>query len=347
MTTSVNAARWADRNNPADQQVLQIMASADYLGNGAIEINKYESEIYDIIRRNSVFLQRVDRKPATGHPHRYFEQTAIAQAAFTDPRNITPTPTGSTRVERSAYIKAITNQTNLSLFDVDVTRQQGQFAYVEAKDIEDIINSIVVASASAVWTGTDTSLTTPTTIQYVSVLTQITTTGQIVNGASIIDGIKAQVAQMAANVTYVIRPTAIYLDPILGDYIDREAKAGNLTMAQVEVTAGVKVNAIQTQVGIIPLVPDPFLSAAITPAGTNSYGFGAVPAGLKGYYAVIVTEKDIEMPVIHGGDGNLNPRLFQLGLLAGLQGQYVGVLFDALIVKGATYAHRLVQVLRP
>jgi hypothetical protein len=53
------------------------------------------------------------------------------------------------------------------------------------------------------------------------------------------------------------------------------------------------------------------------------------------------------MPVVHGGDGNLNPRLFQLGLLAGLQGQYVGILFDALIVKGATYAHRLVQVLRP
>jgi hypothetical protein len=72
-----------------------------------------------------------------------------------------------------------------------------------------------------------------------------------------------------------------------------------------------------------------------------------VPAGLKGYYAVIVTEKDIEMPVVHGGDGNLQPRLFQLGLLAGLQGQYVGILFDALIVKGYGYAHRLVQVLRP
>jgi len=347
MTTAIQAARWLDRTNPQDQQLMQIVAAADYLGNGAIEINKYENEIYDIIRRNSVFLQRVDRKPATGHPHRYFEQTAIAQAAFTDPRNITPVPTGPSRVERSAYIKAITNQTNLSLFDVDVTRQQGQFAYVEAKDIEDIINSIVVTSAANVWTGTDTSLTVPTTIQYVSVLTQITTTGQIVNGASIIDGIKAQVAQMVANTTYVIRPTAIYIDPILGDYIDREAKAGQLTLAQVEVTVGVKVNGIQTQAGIIPLVPDPFLSAAITAAAGTAYGFSAVPAGLKGYYAVITTEKDIEMAVIHGGDGNLNPRLFQLGLLAGLQGQYVGVVFDNVIVKGATYAHRLIQVLRP
>lgn len=335
--SNVQPARFLDR----------LEAAADFLGNGAIEINKYESEIYDIVRRNSVFLQRVDRRPATGHPHRYFEQTAIAQAAFTDPRNIVPTATGASRVERSAYIKALVNQTNLSLFDVDVTRQQGQFAMVEAKDIEDIINSIIVASAGAVWTGTDTSLVTPTTTQYVSALTQITTTGQVVNGASIIDGIKSQIAAMAANTTYVIKPTAIYIDPILGDYLDREAKASQLTFDKVEVVAGVTVKAIQTQVGLVPLVADPFLSGAISAAGVSAYGFGAVPTGLKGYYAVIVTEKDIEMPVIHGGDGNLSPRLFQLGLLSGLQGQYVGVVFDSLVVKGAAYSHRLVQVLRP
>jgi hypothetical protein len=347
MTQLANAARWLDPSSSGDQQLMQLAAAADYLGNGAIEINKYESEIFDIIRRNSVILQRVDRKPATGHPHRYFEQTAIAQATFTDPRNIAPTPTGPQRVERSAYIKAITNQTNLSLFDVEVTRQQGQFSYVEAKDIQDIINSIVVASAQSIWTGTDTNLLTPTTIQYVSILTQITTTGQIVNGASIVDGIKAQVAQMVSNTTYVIRPTAIYMDPILGDYLDREAKASQVTFDKIEVTAGVKVNAIQTQAGPIPIIPEPFMSAAITAAAGSAYGFGAVPAGLKGYYVVITTESEIEMPVIHGGDGNLQPRLFQLGLLAGLQGQYVGIVFDSVVVKGATYAHRLIQVLRP
>ena len=328
-------------------QFQRLDAAADYLGNGAIEINRYETEIYDIVRRNSVFLQRVDMRPATGHPHRYFEQTAIAQAAFTDPRNIAPTPTGPTRLERSAMIKAITNQTNLSLFDVDVTRQQGQFAYVEAKDIEDVVNSVVVTSATAVWTGTDTSLATPTTTQYVSVLTQITTQATIASGASIIDGIKAQVAKMVSNTTYVIKPTAIYIDPILGDYLDREAKASQITFDKIEVVGGVWVKSIQTQVGPIPLIVDPFLSAAQTGAGVSAYGFSAVPTGLKGYYAVIVTEKDIEMPVIHGGDGNLNPRLFQLGLLAGLQGQYVAVKFDALLVKGYGYAHAVVQVQRP
>ena len=330
-------------------QVGKLSASADFLGNGAVEINKYETEIYDIVRRESIFLQRVDRRPATGHPHRYFEELAIATANSTDPRNIAPTPSGPSRVERAAMIKAIVSQTNLSLFDVDVTRQQGQFAYVEAKDINDIINAVVVCSAGMVWTGTDTSLVSPTTTQYVSALTQISAsqyTSSIAAGASIIDGLKNQVAKVVSNTTYRIRPTAIYIDPVLGDYIDREAKANQITMDKIEVTAGVKVMSIMTQVGPLPLIADPFMSSAIVAAGTSAYGFSAVPAGFKGYNAVITTEKDIEMPVIHGGDGNLQPRLFQLGLLAGLQGQYVALVFDTLLVKGATYAHALCQIIR-
>ena len=133
-----------------------LRAAADFLGNGAIEINRYEAEIYDIVVRELVFLNRADSVPATGHPHRYFEETAIGTAAFTDPRNISPTATGPTRIENAAFIKAITSQTNLSLFDVDVTRQQGQFAYLEAKDIQDAVNAIVRLEAQAVWNGNDT-----------------------------------------------------------------------------------------------------------------------------------------------------------------------------------------------
>lgn len=335
MNMRVNAAKWA---NPVE-------AAADFLGNGAIEINKYENEIYDIVRRTSHFLDRVGGIPATGHPHRYFEETAIGAAGWTDPRNISPTPTGPTRVERPAMIKAITAQTNLSLFDVEVTRQQGQFASVEAKDIADITNAIILTEASGVWAGTDTSLSLPTTTQYVGLLTQITTQATVASGASIIDALKAQVAVLVANQTYVIRPTAIFVNPVLGDYIDREAKAGQLTMDKVVLTAGVQVNAIQTQAGPLPLIPDPFIPT--TAVSTAAFGFSATPSNLKGYYAVIVCEKDIEMPVIHGGDGNLQPRLFQLGLLAGLRGQYVGVHFNCVIAKGATYAHVTVQVQRP
>jgi hypothetical protein len=242
-------------------------------------------------------------------------------------------------------IKALTAQTNLSLFDVDVTRQQGQFASVEAKDIADITNAIIVASASAVWAGTDTSLSLPTTIQYVGLLNQITTQSVVAPGASIIDGIKAQVAELVAQQGFVVRPSAIWVNPVLGDYIDREAKASQITFDKVEIVGGVQVSSIQTQAGMLPIISDPYIPT--TAASTAAFGFSATPAGFKGYYAVVLMEPAVEMPVIHGGDGNLMPRLFQLGLLAGLQGQYVGVLFDCIIAKGAAYAHAVIQVQRP
>lgn len=319
-----------------------VRAAADFLGNGAIEINRYESEIVDLVRRSSIFLQRVDKKPATGHPHRYFEQTAIASAAFTDPRNINPSPTGPTRLERAAFIKALTAQTNLSLFDVDVTRMQGQFAGLEAKDIEDITNAIMLAEAPAVWVGTDTSLSSPTTTQYVGLLTQITTQAVVAPGASIIDGLKAQVASMAANTSFVVKPTGIYVNPILTDLIDREAKASHIDLGST-VVAGVSVKSINTVVGDLPLVSDVWLQKF----SGSQFGFSAPPAGNNTYPAVIVTESEIEMPTVHGGDGNMNPRIFQLGLLANLTGQYVGVHFNCVIAKAATYAHAVVGVQRP
>lgn len=321
-----------------------MSAAADFLGNGAIEVNMYETEIVDIVRRDSIAIDRFDRKPATGHPHRYFEQTGIATGAFTATSNIAPTPSGPTRVERAAFIKALTAQTNLSLFDVDVTRQQGQFASLEAKDIGDVVSAIMVAEAPAVWFGTDTSLASPTTIQYVGLLTQITTQGVIAPGASIIDGIKAQVAALAGQATYKAKPTAIYLNHVTIDLIDREAKAQHIQLGTMNITAGVSVKMISTVVGDLPLIADAWLTPT---SGAPGFGFSTPPTGNRSHWCVIVTEPMIEMPVIHGGDGNLNPRIFQLGLVSNLTGQYVGVHFNCIIAKGYAYAHAVMQIQRP
>lgn len=320
-----------------------VSAAADFLGNGAIEINRYEPEIFDEVVRSSVFLNRVEAKPATGHPHRYFEQLAIGTAAFNDPRTLTPTSTGPTRVERTAFIKAITVQTNLSLFDVDVTKQQGQFSYLEAKDIQDAVNAILRLEAAAVWNGNDTSLANPTTQQYMGLLNQITQTATIGNGSSIVDGLKAQVATMLARTDFDAEPTAIYVNPKLADYIARECKAMGLVLDTVEVKAGVKVSAIQTEAGLLPLISDRWLPYT----NASGYGFSAPPSGFNNYFAVLVTERAIEMPFIDGGQGNPKPRIFQLGLMAGLQGQYVAVHFNSIVAKGPSYAHSIVAIVRP
>ena len=80
--------------------------------------------------------------------------------------------------------------------------------------------------------------------------------------------------------------------------------------------------------------------------------FRGVTAGTLILEAIVVL---LALPVVGAVGGGLNAGvlIYLLGLaavlilLAGLQGQYVGILFDALIVKGYGYAHRLVQVLRP
>lgn len=326
-------------------KMLSMDAAADYLGTGAIEVPEFEREIFDVVRRSSIPLQRIEQIRATGHPHRYFEQTAIASGAAVDPRNLSASATGPTRVERPAFIKAVTAQSNLSLFDKDVTEQQGQFAGIVAKDIDDIISAIELKRAGMFWAGTDTSMSAPTTLEWMGGLAQISQQFTVAPGASIIDGLKTAVANMVANQTYVVRPTAIYVNPLLADYIDQEAKAGRITLDSVEVVAGVTVAAISTQVGKLPIIGDQFMPTC--PAATAQYGFSATPTGIKGYYAAIVMEKEIEIPVISGSEFNPNPRLFQLGLVGNLSGQYVGVKFDTLIFKGASYAHAVVQVQRP
>jgi hypothetical protein len=322
---------------------IEMSAAADYLGTGAIEVPVFEREILDVIRRSSIPLQRFRQVKATGHPHRYFEQTAIASGQSVDPRNLTSTATGPTRVERPAFIKATIAQSSLSLFDKDVTEQQGQFAGVVAKDIDDIVAAVEINRANMVWAGNDTSMSAPTTTQWMGGLSQISLQATCSSSASIIDVLKTTVAQMVSNQTYVVRPTAIYLNPLLADLIDQEAKASRITLDEVDVVAGVTVAAISTQVGKLPLIGDPFMPSATAAA----YGFAAPPAGLKNYFAVIVMESEVEIPYISGANDDPNPRLFQLGLTGNLAGQYIGVKFDTIIFKGAGYAHAVVAVQRP
>lgn len=326
-------------------QAISLKAAADFLGTGAVEVPIFEREIFDVVRRSDPFLQRLKRIPATGHPHRYLEQTAIATAAAVDPRNIASAASGPTRVERPAFIKAISTQTNLSLFDKEVTQQQGQFEGVVAKDIDDAVNAVKVLEAQMTFTGTDTSLSAPTTLQWVGLLEQITQQAVCAPGVSIIDTLKSEVAAMVSNEQFVVKPTAIVLSPLLGDLIDREAKATHVELDEMDVVAGLKVNAIATQAGKLPLIPSVYVPTSA--AATAAYGFAATPAGMKGYYALIIAEEEVEIPVVSGKEFNPLPRLFQLGLIGNLAGQFVAIAFNALIAKGASYMHSTVQVQRP
>jgi len=318
---------------------LDLHAAADFLGPGAVEVDRYQTEITDIVRRRGVFGQRMKQVPATGHPSRFFEETAIASPtasqAFVDPRNIQPTLQAPTRVERSVPLKALVSQINYNLFDMEVGTQQSQFAYLQAKDLADAVDGILRTHDVALWNGNDTSLSTPTTAQYFGAIGQIEAGGNsttIATTASIVDGLKSTIAQMVSSSSYEVRPTAIYANPVLLDLIDREMKAEfNVVLSTAQITGGITVKTLSTQAGELPLIPE----WALPYTGTPGSGSAVLPA-------YIVSEDMIEYHWLT----DPNPRVFRLGLPNSLLTESVVVKFGGVVVKGASYAHYEVKVNR-
>ncbi len=316
-----------------------INATADYIGPGAIEVPMYQTEILDLVRRRGPFGQRIKQVPATGHPSRFFEETAIpspaASAGFMDPRNIVPPVVSPTRVERSGGLEGRVAQTTYNLFDLEVGKQQRQFAYLRAKDLADTVDGVLRTHDIALWNGTDTSLSSPTTAQYFGAAGQIAAGGNSVTiptSESIVDGLKSTIAQMLSNSSFGVRPTAIYANPVLLDLIDREMKTEyNVVLTTKPIEGGLTVKTLSTQAGDIPLIPEWTLPYT----GTPGSGSAVLPA-------YIVTEDLIEYHWL----GDATPRVFQLGVPGSLASQYVVVKFGGVVVKGANYAHYQVLVNR-
>ena len=202
------------------------------------------------------------------------------------------------------------------MFDLEVGQQQAQFAYLQAKDLADAVDGLMRTHDVALWNGNDTSLSTPTTLQYYGVTGQINGGGNtftIPTTLSIVDGLKEIVAQMVANSNFEVRPTAIYANPVLLDLIDREMKTEfNVVLDRTQITGGLTVKMLSTQAGDLPLIPE----WALSYTGTPGSGTAKLPA-------YIVTEDLIEYHWLT----DANPRVFRLGLTGSLAQQLVVVKF--------------------
>lgn len=326
--------------------VGNIAAAADFMGPGAIEINRYQAEILDLVRRRGILGQRINQTPATGQPSRYFEQISIPSAGTTDPRVISATASQPTRQEMVLTLKALVAQINYSIFDVEVNQQQGQFAYLEAKDLTDTVDATLKLHDQMLWTGSDTNLIIPTTTQYFGISGQIAnastlTVGggappgfsqnvQIGSASSLIDAVKTQVASMVSRTDFEVKPSALYANPLFLDLFDQEAKTLQLYYNETEVIPGVIVKALPTQAGLLPLVPDPFIPIL------------QAPSSKKQYELFILSEEFIEYHFLTSPV----PRVFQLGLLGNLASQFVVVKFGGVVAKAASYAHSHMYTVR-
>lgn len=335
-------------------RVGDIAAAADAFGPGVLLVPIFQPQILDMVKRRGVLGQRIRHEPATGQPSRYFEQTRIQTGIFQDPRNMAFVPSQDpTRRERYVTIKAIVGNIQFGLFDVELTRQQNQYAALVSKDITDTVDGTLKTSDLALWQGSDTNLILPTTNQYVGILSQINRTASIPSTVRIIDGIKAEIASLMAQTQFTVQPTAVFLNPVLGDLVDQEERLNQRQIVQAPLnlaTGGLSVNHIASQAGSIPLIPDSFLLNGPT-------GGSLTESGKTDYKAVVLTEALLEMHYVTSAE----PRVFQLGLEGNLGTRYMCVLFNAPIVKGqananqaqgvvessiVTYAHSIITVTR-
>ncbi len=306
-----------------------LQGAADYIGPGAIHLPMFDTNINDLIRDRGALGQRIRNVPATGDPSRWFEVTAKTGGAFVDKRNLASTPGATSYAQRAVAIKAIISKASYGLFDTEVTDQQGLFNLV-SRELNDRIEDVVTTEDAALWTG-DTAVSP---LQYDGLLKLITKTGAITKAASIVDGLRTEVAKMVANRAFRVKPTAIYIDPIALDELEKEVKNHATTMKnvlarEVEVVPGLVVPALSTAAGILPLVPENQFTA--TPSGADTL-----------YRAAIVTENLIEYHYVTTS----KPRVFKLGTTENLAGVYVIVKFGAPTVRGAGIAHEIVNITR-
>lgn len=309
---------------------VDLQAAADYVGPGAIFLPEYDKEITDLLRARGALAQRIKYRPATGDPSRWFEVTAKNGGKFVDKRNLSATPGVTTRAEYAVSMKAIISKASFGLFDTEVNAQQGNFPNLVAQELNDRIEDVIMIEDDALWSGD--SAVDP--LQYDGLLKLITKTGSVAKTDSIVDGIRREVAKMVANKAYRVRPTAIYIDPIALDELEKEVKNATTTMKnvmarEVEVVPGLIVPALATAAGILPLIPENQFQSTVS--GTDTL-----------FKAAIVTENLIEYHYVT----TPKPRVFKLGMTEDLAGTYVVVKFGAPVVRGAAIAHEIVTITR-
>lgn len=309
---------------------MNFAGAADWISTGAIHVPVFERQIMDRTRKRGILLQKVTTKAATGHPTRYFEKEAHASKhTWINPRAIDHAlDTEINRIEHSALIKAMVDGITFTLFDHEVTQQQGLFGDLQAQDLAEVVTDMLDAQDRAVWTGTAESLMDSTNADYCSLITQITKTGTIAADARLTQAIIDAVAVLMYNKQYKATPTAIYMNPLDKATLDNqemEAK-DKIKTYDVDVLPGIVVQGVMTAAGILPIITDIYC-----PRGKIA----------------ILDERLLERQYVT----TPNPRMYMIGGGEDIRTQkrdlatrYIAILFDTFIVRAASYGHMILTI---
>lgn len=322
-------------------------AVADYNTSHFIEMPEFQPGMLDMLRRDYTILSRIATTPATGHPTRYWEQTKLPDnSGFIDVRGGGTGYTGYSkdsvdedygRTEMPAMLKCVVSRVKFTLFDKEVVQQQGQMENLLAKDLDDMTVTTLRKMNYGIWNGGAETLIDTTSKEYCGVLTQIgaavATIAHNDTSTKIADAIRKQVAIKVANTTWDARPTAIYANPLSIHLLEDELAAEanwNRNDNYIELVAGVRVLAIVTQAGKLPVIPDPYIPVAAVTGTPNK----------DVHSFVIMNENMLEYHYLT----SFLPRTFKMGLGTDLVDDYIQLAFGCPILKGVNSgSHLLVK----
>ena len=314
----------------------QFAANIADINNGhALVFPEIDPVIKDILSRDTAIRSRIQSRPEGLETFRWVEQTAIARnAKFSDPRTIAPTDDNKpTRVEKLAKLKCITSRISYGFFDTALTRN-GTFASVLEKDMSDAVQDCLGLSNAAIYTGSDTSYGSPTTNEYMGLMTAITNTATFDSAKRITQQIKTEVARMGNKKFGEAKslPTAIYVNPLTADLIDQECedKDNNVKLYDVEITAGVVCHGIMTTAGILPIIRDPEIPLKANATDNKKFD-----------HKILLLNEDqiVRHYFVSGNQSYGEPVVFKLGLTESLVDDYVLFMADNVVVKYPDVAH--------
>jgi hypothetical protein len=308
---------------------------ADINSKHALVFPEVDPIIRDILSRDTLIRSRIKARPEGLETFRWVEQTGMARnAAFSDPRSIAPTATNyPTRVEMLAKLKCITSRITYNFFDTALTKN-GTFSYILEQDMRDALADCLGVSNTAIYSGTDTSYGTPTTLQYMGLMTAITNTATFDTDTLLTQQIKTQVATMMNKKFGVARakPTALYMNPMTADIIDKEIdnKDNNIKVYTVELTPGTIVPGIMTTAGILPIIRDSEVPYSANSTDSTKYD-----------HKILFLNEDLIVRHYFVSDGVSygDPVVFKLGRVESLVDDYVIFMADNVVVEYPDVAH--------
>ena len=301
-----------------------------------IHLAIFEDTIHDYLRRDVSIYNWVPSLEATGQPTMWFDQTKYpSNEQFSSPTTLTYKEVDSDygRVPKSAMIKCITSKFNVPFFNTLVSKQQGALPDFVVKDIQDWAISFKRFVNSKMYYGSDTDLASPTTTEFMGIMSQITNTATRAKGdtsLNITDLLETEVATMESdtvNATGSNGDLAFFMNPMTMDlWVKQERNINSNFRPEIaEVIPGFQVPAIRTAKGLIPVVVDPYITVTDNTAN-SSYD----------HTILLLNKRLIERRYV----GSADPMVFPYNKFNDqLTDDKLAVLFSNIIVRGNSFAH--------